>query len=259
MTSIRLQPWSVSSVAMAGTGWESLPQMEIMACQLLNTLCPMLLKRGSVWPLNQSSLSLLPVRTSALLSLRLPKPSTIISRHMLSFHLPTHMMYLYQELKSEIVKAGWNTQSMRRVWVASDNWSSSSSVHGNLTLDEIGHIVGFTFKSGDMSSFREFLSRLEAAGQSIGSNSFMQEFYMQLNANKGFADAELVSKAVKTLREHTHADTIFSVELAVSAIAQAVASICRSRACKTPGRVQPWQVFSCLCVCVCAVCMCMHV
>lgn len=181
-----------------------------------------------------------------------PKVQVIVS-----FAKPTHMMYLYQELKNQMLKAGQRTESMRRVWVASDSWSSSSSVKGNLTLEDIGHVVGFTFKSGNLSSFSEYLSRLEAAGHDYtGNNSFMLEFYTQLNVS---GDQELVSKAVNTLREHTHADTIFSVEMAVSAIAQAVASICRSRDCKTQGRVQPWEVLTYICVwfhvCICLCCI----
>ncbi|XP_038566242.1 G-protein coupled receptor family C group 6 member A [Micropterus salmoides] len=167
-----------------------------------------------------------------------PKVQVIVS-----FAKPTHMMYLYQELKNQL-RAGQNMESMRRVWVASDSWSSSSSVKGNLTLEDIGHVVGFTFKSGDLSSFSEYLSRLEAAGHDYTeTNPFMQEFYMQLKA-EGSGDTELVSKAVNTLRER--ADTIFSVEMAVSAIVQAVASICRWRNCKTPGTVQPWEVLKAL-------------
>ncbi|KAM6936658.1 G-protein coupled receptor family C group 6 member A [Lycodopsis pacificus] len=169
-----------------------------------------------------------------------PKVQVIVS-----FAKPTHMMYLYQELKNQTLTAGQSMKTMRRVWLASDNWSYSSFVKGNITLEDIGHILGFTFKNGDLSSFSEYLSRLEAAGHDyIRNNTFMQEFYMQLKDDSG--ETELVSKAVNRLREHTYAGTIFSVEMAVSAIAQAVASICRNRDCKTPGKVQPWEVLKAL-------------
>ncbi|XP_067458642.1 G-protein coupled receptor family C group 6 member A [Thunnus thynnus] len=159
-----------------------------------------------------------------------PKVQVIVS-----FAKPFHMKQLYRELRNQVLTAGQNMESMRKVWVASDGWSSSSSVLGNLTLKDIGHIVGFTFKSGNLSSFSEYLSRLEADRHNYtGNNLFLQEFY------------KLPSKAVKTLREHTHADTTYSVEMAVSAIAQAVASICRSRNCKTPGTLQPWEVLQAL-------------
>ncbi|XP_047453756.1 G-protein coupled receptor family C group 6 member A [Mugil cephalus] len=160
----------------------------------------------------------------------------------LSFAKPAHMTYLFRELKEQTLRAGQNLESMRRVWVASDSWSSSSIVCKNTTLEEIGHVVGFNFKMGDMSSFAEYLSRLETAEHNhTTNNSFLQEFYMQFNGTKGPADPELASKAVNTLREHIQADTILGVEMAVSAIAHAVASICVSRDCETPGKVQPWE------------------
>ncbi|KAF3840241.1 hypothetical protein F7725_018958 [Dissostichus mawsoni] len=160
-----------------------------------------------------------------------------------SFAKPTLMVYLYQELKNQMLRGGRDRKSMRRVWVASDSWSSSSSVKENIHLEDMGHVLGFTFKSGDLSSFNEYLSRLEAAGHDdTGDNVFLQEFYTQLNASEGYGDTELVSKAVETLREHTHAGTIFSVEMAVSAIAQALVSVCRNRDCRTPGTVQPWEL-----------------
>ncbi|TNN60070.1 G-protein coupled receptor family C group 6 member A [Liparis tanakae] len=147
-----------------------------------------------------------------------PKVQVIVS-----FAKPTHMMYLYQELKNQTLGAGQKMETMRRVWLASDNWSFSSHVKGNITLEDIGHIMGFTFKSGDLSSFNDYLSRLEAAGPDyIRNNKFLQEFYMHLNSSTYSGETELVSKAVNRLREHTHAGTILSVEMAVSAIAQAV-------------------------------------
>ncbi|XP_068180356.1 G-protein coupled receptor family C group 6 member A isoform X2 [Antennarius striatus] len=171
-----------------------------------------------------------------------PKVQVIVS-----FAKPTHMMYLYRELKSQILKAGQNVESMKRVWVASDSWSSSVSLDGNLSLEDIGHVLGFTFKSENLSSFLKYLDRLEATAYAdTENNSFVREFYMQINASKHYRNNELVSKAVKTLREHTEADTTFSVEMAVSAITQAVASICRSVDCRTAGRVQPWEVLKAL-------------
>lgn len=173
------------------------------------------------------------------------------ARVIVSFAKPTHMRHLYQELKNQILKTGEKLESMRRVWVASDSWSTSSSVIGNLTLEDIGHVVGFTFRSGDMSSFREYLSRLGTPGQNnTGNNSFMQELYKQLNTSDVSGDTELMAKAVQTLKEEAQADTILNVEMAVSAIAQAVASTCRNRDCKTSEKGQPWEVFTYMHVCL---------
>ncbi|XP_053287760.1 G-protein coupled receptor family C group 6 member A [Pleuronectes platessa] len=167
-----------------------------------------------------------------------PKVQVIVS-----FAKSTHMRYIFQELKHQTLRAGQSVESMRRVWVASDSWSSSNSVKVNATLRDIGHVVGFTFKSGEASSIEDYLSRLEAAGHEFTRNNpFMKEFYLQLNASKGFEDTKLISEAVKHLRKQTHASTILSVEMAVSAMTQTVASVCRSRDCKTPGMMQPWEL-----------------
>ncbi|XP_034467944.1 G-protein coupled receptor family C group 6 member A-like [Hippoglossus hippoglossus] len=178
------------------------------------------------------------IRDAATTILNNPKVQVIVS-----FARSTQMRYLFQELKNKTLRAGQNMESMRRVWVASDSWSSSNSVKVNATLRDIGYVVGFTFKSGDPSSIEDYLSRLEAAGHEFTRNNpFMKEFYLQLNVSKGFEDTKLISEAVKNLRKHTHASTILSVEMAVSAITQTVASVCRSRDCKTPGTMQPWEL-----------------
>lgn len=171
-----------------------------------------------------------------------PKVQVIVS-----FANPTFMNYLYQELKDQALNAGQTLESMRRVWLASDSWSSSSFITGNLTLKDIGHVVGFTFKNGDMSSFSDYLSRLKADGQDYRNNPFLHELYMWLRSTKGSRDVDLASKAVETLQEHSHAPTILSTEMAVSAITTAVAFVCQSRNCKTPGTMHPWEVFTRLC------------
>ncbi|TNN02088.1 hypothetical protein fugu_009575 [Takifugu bimaculatus] len=173
-----------------------------------------------------------------------PKVQVIIS-----FAKPSQMKFLFHELKSMMLKPGETNGEgqMRRVWVASDSWSTSRYIYGNLTLEDIGYVLGFTFKSGNVSSFREYLKRLGAPEENIKINPFLQEFYMHMNATAvGSGEDKHVSEALRSLGEHIHADLILSVEMAVSAITQAVATICRRTDCKTPGSVQPWQVLAAL-------------
>ncbi|KAM3873581.1 G-protein coupled receptor family C group 6 member A [Diretmus argenteus] len=176
---------------------------------------------------------------------------TILKNHkvkvIVSFAKPTHMLYLYKELRSELQKTGQPFESMRRIWVASDIWSTSNNVHGDLTLKDIGHVVGFNFKHGSLSSFNQYLSRLGDTGHdNKGYNYFLEELKTQLNASGDAGEAELVSKTIEEIRKHTYADTILSIEMAVSAIVQAVAAICQSRDCKAPGAVQPSEVLRAL-------------
>ncbi|KAM9425778.1 G-protein coupled receptor family C group 6 member A [Pholidichthys leucotaenia] len=165
-----------------------------------------------------------------------PKVQVIIS-----FAKPTHMTYLYEELKT--LRSGQNMEAVRRVWLASDSWSSSSSVRENLILEDIGYVIGFTFKSGDLTSLNEYLSKLEEAQHHfMGYNSFLRKVYMRLNSSNSSTNAELVNK----IRDNTNAGIVFSIEMAVSAIAHAVASICWNTECKTHGTLQPWEVLKTL-------------
>lgn len=155
-----------------------------------------------------------------------PKVNVIVS-----FAKPAHMMYLFQALKKQALAAGGNILSMKRVWIASDNWSSSNLVNKTLSLDEIGHVVGFHFKRGDLTSFHSFLSRIETE-----KNPNLEEFVKMLKEIGGGA-------VLTSLNRQLYSDSVFSVEMAVSAVAQAVVTLCRISDCKTQEAVQPWQVF----------------
>lgn len=169
-----------------------------------------------------------------------PKVQVIVS-----FAKPPHMSMLYNELKSMLLKRGEPRSLMRRVWVASDSWSASNVVFADLTLDEVGYVLGYTFKSGDLTSFNKYLDRLRAPEENTRINTFLQEFYTYVNSTIGGSkEDQVVTEALKILRKHIHKDLIFSLEMAASAIAQAAATICGRRDCKTHGKVQPWQVFT---------------
>ncbi|XP_053737389.1 G-protein coupled receptor family C group 6 member A [Synchiropus splendidus] len=180
------------------------------------------------------------IKQAAKTIFRSPKVQAIVS-----FSAPFHMKHLYQQLQK--VKQREGEGSMRRVWVASDSWSSSSSVLGNFTLHDIGHVVGFTFKSEPLSSLFEYLKGLQELGlKATDKNPFLQEFYGQLNKSHHFKPPELVSKAVEIIRNNSAPDMTLSIEMAVSALAHAVASICRNRDCNSAATLQPWQVLSAL-------------
>ncbi|XP_029360085.1 G-protein coupled receptor family C group 6 member A isoform X1 [Echeneis naucrates] len=178
------------------------------------------------------------IKQTATEILQNPKVKVIVS-----FAKASHMEALFEELKNQTRSKGNSMELMKRVWVASDSWSLSMSVLQKITLKEIGYVVGFTFKNGNVSSFKDYLSKMDADGhRNTDNNPFLQQFYTQLNDSRFSTDAELVSEGVKLLKKETDNDTILSLEMAVSAIAQAVASVCKKEDCKTPGKVQPWKV-----------------
>ncbi|XP_041728805.2 G-protein coupled receptor family C group 6 member A-like [Coregonus clupeaformis] len=166
-----------------------------------------------------------------------PKVKVVVT-----FAKPTHMTYLYRELRGQRLGSGLG----ERVWVASDSWSSSKEALGEMDLPDIGHVVGFTFKRGNLAPFHHYLMNLSDSNDVIRNNSFLKEFYSLLN---GSGDPGVVSSstaAAEILLNNSHAGIVFSVEMAVSAIAHAVADICSKKDCKTAGTVQPWKVLQAL-------------
>ncbi|KAJ3597447.1 hypothetical protein NHX12_000972 [Muraenolepis orangiensis] len=164
-----------------------------------------------------------------------------------SFVKPIHMIRLTEELRRQTLRDGHGLETMQRIWLASDNWSTASSLSQHIKLEEVGHVVGFTFKRGDMESFNGYLGMLLAAGyNSPGTNPFLEEFYAELNATRGVKDATTLAHAKESLQEHIHPEKVFSVEMAVGAITHTVASICRLRNCTQTGSVEPWEVLKAL-------------
>ncbi|XP_077577583.1 G-protein coupled receptor family C group 6 member A [Stigmatopora nigra] len=160
-----------------------------------------------------------------------------------SFSKTPHMQAIFNELRKEVLRKGKSIKDMRRVWLASDSWSTSGNIQGNLNLEDIGQVVGFNFKTGNLTSFNGYLDRLQATGyNSSWNNTFLEKLFMQVNESK----SQLASEVVKTIKREMNPATVFSVELAVTATAQAVASLCRSRDCKSPGKMQPWEVLEAL-------------
>lgn len=160
-----------------------------------------------------------------------------------SFVQPTHMKYLYQELKSQALTTTGSTRSMRRLWLASDGWSSSAcTVSGNLSMEDIGQVVGFQFKSRSLVSFNEYLMSIHIEA----SNPFIWEYFMQLNNTDNIDKAKV---ALQALSHSARVDTIFSIEMAVSAIAHAAAKSCKSEGCKA---LQTWEVMTTVCCLYCA-------
>uniref|UniRef100_A0A4W5QD54 G-protein coupled receptor family C group 6 member A n=1 Tax=Hucho hucho TaxID=62062 RepID=A0A4W5QD54_9TELE len=162
-----------------------------------------------------------------------PKVKVVVS-----FAKPTHMIYLYRELRGQALG--------ERVWVASDSWSSSKEVLREMDLLDISHVVGFTFKRGNLAPYNRYLMNLININDVIGNNSFLKEFYSMPNVSGDPGVGSSSTAAAEILLNNSHADVVFSVEMAVSAIAHAVADICSKKDCKTPGTVQPWQVLGAL-------------
>ncbi|KAK7886634.1 hypothetical protein WMY93_026255 [Mugilogobius chulae] len=167
------------------------------------------------------------IRQTALNIHNNPKAKVIVS-----FAKPTLMKDIFSELRRLTLATGHSLASMRRVWIASDSWSAMrvENVH------ETGPVVGFHFKSGNAEQFRE-----EESGESeeeTESSLELRKFYSMLNTEK-----DAVKKRVSP---EFYQKAVFSVEMAVVAVAHAAVKLCRYHDCKSPGAVQPWQLLKSL-------------
>lgn len=146
-----------------------------------------------------------------------------------SFAKSSQMKLLFHGLRGRNV-------SNNKVWVASDNWSTAKNILKDVNLSDIGNILGFTFKSGNVTAFHQYLKDLKFESEAKMNNSFLEEFLKQ-------PDIGNAANAVQKLIKDTYLDMVFRVQMAVRAIANAVAELCVKRQCKTPSAIQPWEVF----------------
>ncbi|XP_073348570.1 G-protein coupled receptor family C group 6 member A-like [Pagrus major] len=148
-----------------------------------------------------------------------------------SFAKPYHMKYLFKYLRK-------HPQGRGKVWVASDNWSESTFVLNKQKLSDIGTVLGTTLKSGNPTRLKQYLRNLDANPDSHKDNSFLCDFLkkkQQQLVNPGYTANEQLENMI-------YPYAVFSVELAVRAIAQAVADLCVNRDCKTGQRLQPLEL-----------------
>lgn len=146
-----------------------------------------------------------------------------------SFARTSQMKLLFKGLLSKNV-------SNNKFWVASDSWSTAKDILKDVNLSDIGTVLGFTFKSGNVTPFQQYLKDLQFKSEDKMNNSFLKEFLNQ----PGIKSA---AEAVQELIKNTYSEMVFNIQMAVSAIANAVAELCVIRQCKTPTPIQPWEVF----------------
>ncbi|XP_040921121.1 G-protein coupled receptor family C group 6 member A-like [Toxotes jaculatrix] len=145
-----------------------------------------------------------------------------------SFAKPYQMMYLFNKLVKDPHGKG-------KVWLASDIWSESAHIVKGMTLSDVGTVFGTTLKSGDPTKLQKYLENLDVNPDRHKNNTFLYEFLMN-NGNSTAADT------TKALMKKIYPYAVFSIKLAVRAVAQAVADLCVNRDCKTSQRLTPLEL-----------------
>uniref|UniRef100_A0A8D0C188 G-protein coupled receptor family C group 6 member A n=1 Tax=Salvator merianae TaxID=96440 RepID=A0A8D0C188_SALMN len=151
-------------------------------------------------------------------------------------------------------------RNINKTWIASDNWSAAVKISTLPNISRLGKVVGFTFKSGNMSSFHKFLSNLHTSP--TGNNTFSREYTMLMSACSHIHDQDLSkcisnysleksdnysrpssqSRGEEFLIANIEPGFIHSTMLAVYAIANAIRNQCKGRNCKDPYAFAPWEL-----------------
>ncbi|NXY40930.1 GPC6A protein, partial [Ceuthmochares aereus] len=151
-------------------------------------------------------------------------------------------------------------RNVNKVWIASDNWSSSVRISTIPNIKQLGIIVGFGFKSGDISIFQDFLRNLHE--KPTTNNKFLHEYIMLLSvcAHLEYHDFQTcisdqsqddLFRSGENKHQIWRADFltaniepgfIHSTILAVYAIAHAIKGQCKDRNCKDPNAFAPWEL-----------------
>ncbi|KAM4719058.1 G-protein coupled receptor family C group 6 member A-like [Anableps anableps] len=141
-----------------------------------------------------------------------------------SFAKPDHMKYIFSKLPT-------SDRGKHKVWLASDNWSQAADSLNTTVwpLDDIGTVFGITLKSGNTSRFKQFLRNLEIHPDLYKNNSFLRNY---LNMD----DDSTIEKIINM----SYPYGVFSIELAVKAIAETVKDLCINKKCDI-STLQPEQ------------------
>lgn len=151
-------------------------------------------------------------------------------------------------------------RNVNKIWIASDNWSAAVKISTFPNVRQLGTVVGFGFKSGDISSFQQFLRNLHE--KPTENNKFLREYIIlsSICAHLEYHDFQkcIANQSQDNLLENDgskpqiwrddflnaniEAGFIRSTTLAVYAIAHAIKGQCKDRDCKDPSAFTPWEV-----------------
>lgn len=141
--------------------------------------------------------------------------------------------HLVEMLFKDMIKTGTS-----RTWVASDAWSMAGSLMKMKDINKIGNILGFTFVTGEIPGFEDYLQNLKPSPGAW--NDYIREYKQQkFNCTAGHPSACNVTNPQEMNDDYlvnaVDPRTSYNQRVAVYAIAHAIKEIleCNSTAC--PG------------------------
>ncbi|KAL7871373.1 hypothetical protein SRHO_G00063560 [Serrasalmus rhombeus] len=159
---------------------------------------------------------------------------------------PEHVEMLFKEL----IKT--NTS---RIWIASDAWSTARFLMKMKDINKVGDIFGFTFLTGKIPGFEDYLKNLRLAPGER--NDFIRE-YKQIRFNCS-QQSEHTSPLACNVTDPLEANDdyllsavdlteAYNQRVAVYAVAHAIRNLlkCNDTACSGDTNLLPWQLVSIL-------------
>ncbi|XP_056422381.1 G-protein coupled receptor family C group 6 member A isoform X2 [Hyla sarda] len=155
-------------------------------------------------------------------------------------------------------------KKIAKTWIASDSWSLSNEISSIPNIQKIGPVIGFSFRSGDTTSFQDYIKNLHQ--QKFEMNRLLDQYAVLLSDcpkmkyNEMYGCVTNYSKEAvfdrrtaktKTLRVDflsatVHPGLVYSTQLAVNAIAHAIRKLCSDRNCKNRNAFAPWELLQSL-------------
>lgn len=151
-------------------------------------------------------------------------------------------------------------RNVKKIWIASDNWSTAVKISTMPNIRKLGTVVGFGFKNKDVSTFQDFLRNIHE--RPTENNKFLLEYIMLLSvcahldnydfqmcisSQSQYDLMQIVENKHQIWRDdflsaNIEPGFIHSTILAVYAIAHAIKGQCKDRNCKDPSAFAPWEV-----------------
>ncbi|XP_053568142.1 G-protein coupled receptor family C group 6 member A-like [Bombina bombina] len=167
-----------------------------------------------------------------------------------SFLKPTLVTKLFEQVIEK---------KIQKTWIASDSWAAATLISSIPNIYTVGPVIGFLFKSGDTTSFTNYLKDLNP--QHFEMNRLLDQYSELLYDCQDMKQNELyncisdssketvfgIKRRIKLLRKDflsatVHPGFVYSTQLAVIAIAHAIRDICVNRNCTNPTAFAPWEL-----------------
>ncbi|XP_059837451.1 G-protein coupled receptor family C group 6 member A-like [Hypanus sabinus] len=132
---------------------------------------------------------------------------------------------------------------VNKTWIASDAWSNSKKVASNIQAEQVGTILGFTFKNGTIPNFNEYLKKLVT--HTTKSDDFTEEFFRHLKNDVPSSQSNK-SYQYSKITENINDAYNYCVYLTIKAITHALQKVlnCDHQKCNGNFDFAPWQLLS---------------